>query len=147
MKRKMLEILLLIIFMCSLTGCGMKYPELKKDAIAFEQNNYVDEKDDNAGYLTIEYNGRIYLPYGTLNGTLKEENIKGCIGYIMEDDINDKDTRIYTLVEDKDVNFLLEYYIGSNLMNQPIFYRAIDTKDKDINIPKYIDDLEYNYWK
>ena len=32
-------------------------------------------------------------------------------------------------------------------MNQPSFYRAIDTKNKDINIPKFIDSLDYNYWK
>ena len=32
-------------------------------------------------------------------------------------------------------------------MNPQSFYRAIDTRDKDIDIPKYIDDLDYNYWK
>ncbi len=32
-------------------------------------------------------------------------------------------------------------------MNQPDFYRAIDTKNKKINTPNYIESLEYNYWK
>lgn len=35
----------------------------------------------------------------------------------------------------------MEYYVGTNLMNQPSFYRAIDTKGKEINILKYIGDL------
>ena len=40
----------------------------------------------------------------------------------------------------------MEYYIGTNLMNPQTFYRAIDTKDKDINIPIFIESLKYNYW-
>jgi hypothetical protein len=41
----------------------------------------------------------------------------------------------------------MEYYIGTTLMNQPSFWRAIDTKGKDIVIPDYIDLLDYTYWK
>ena len=62
------------------------------------------------------------------------------------EDENNKDTRIYTLTDDKEHNFLMEYYIGTNLMNPQTFYRAIDTKDKDINIPIFIESLKYNYW-
>lgn len=154
MKKKILGILLLVTLMCILTGCGVKYPELEKDAIGFKTNSYIDENDDNAGYLTIEYNGRIYMPYGTLKETLKEKYIEKCIGYIIQNennssviDINNKNTRIYTLSDDKDNNFLMEHYIGTDLMNPQSFYRAIDTRDKDIDIPEYIDDLDYNYWK
>ncbi|MBQ9853577.1 MAG: hypothetical protein IJO57_00905 [Bacilli bacterium] len=154
MKKKILGILLSIILMCGLTGCGIKYPKLKKDAIGFQTSSYIDENDNNAGYLTIQYNGRTYMPYGTLKGTLKEKYIEKCIGYIIQNennssviDINNKDTRIYTLSDDKDNNFLMEHYIGTDLMNPQSFYRAIDTRDKDIDIPKYIDDLDYNYWK
>ena len=31
-------------------------------------------------------------------------------------------------------------------MNQPDFYRAIDTKGKDIDIPDCIQSLNYDYW-
>lgn len=62
-------------------------------------------------------------------------------------DKDNKNTRIYTFIDDKGNNFLMEYYIGTDLMNQPIFYRAIDTKNKDINIPKFFGSLDYNYWK
>lgn len=30
-------------------------------------------------------------------------------------------------------------------MNQPCFLKAVDTKDKDLNTPTYIDSLEYNF--
>ena len=53
-------------------------------------------------------------------------------------DKNNKDTRIYTLTDDKENNFLMEYYIGNDLMNSQLFYRAIDTRDKIITIPRYI---------
>ena len=153
MRRKLLLIVLLIVTV-GLTGCRMKYPELGKDAIAFKTSNYVDEINDSDGYLAIEYNNRIYLPFGTLKGFIKEKYLDKCIGYIIQDEnsssvVNkdNKDTRIYTLTDDKENNFLMEYYIGTNLMNQPNFYRAIDTKGKDINVPKIINSLNYNYWK
>lgn len=151
---KLLKSILLISLILSLTSCKMKYPELDDNAIAFKTDTFIDENDDDSGYLIIEYNGRNYMAYGTLKGIIKEQNIDKCIGYIIQDensssivDENNKDTRIYTLKEDKDNNFLMEYYIVTNLMNQPIFLRAMDTKDKDIIIPNYIDDLGYNYWK
>lgn len=154
MKKKILGILLMGVLVLSLTGCGIKYPDLEKDAIGFQTGNYIDENDDGAGYLTIEYNGRTYMPYGTLKGLLKEKDIDKCIGYIIQNensssiiDKDNKDTRVYTLIDDKENNFLMEYYIGTDLMNQPSFHRAIDTKNKDINIPKFIDSLDYNYWK
>ncbi len=59
---------------------------------------------------------------------------------------NDKDTRVYTLANDKDENFLMVYYIGESLMNQLDFYRVLDTKDKNIEIPNFIDKEDYEYW-
>lgn len=157
MKKIILGILLIgvgVVVLVSI-GCGIKYPDLESDAIGFKVSSYIDENDpDDAGYLTIEYNCRTYMPYGTLKGTLKEKDIEKCVGYIIQDensssipDKNNKDTRIYTLTDDEDNNFLMEYYIKTDLMNPQTFYRAIDTKGKDIDIPSYIDDLNYNYWK
>lgn len=41
-------------------------------------------------------------------------------------------------------------YLGrfetEGIMNQPDFFRAIDTVGKDITTPAYIDDLGYKYW-
>lgn len=145
--KKVMAIFMCLFIIFYLTGCGMKYPGLEKDSIGFYTGSYIDENDDDAGYITIEYNERIYMPYGILNGTLKEEHIHKCIGYIIQDNLNDKDTRIYTLIDDKNNDFLMEYYIGSNLMNNHMFYRAVDTNETYINIPQYIEDLEYNFWK
>ena len=154
MKKKILGFLLMGVLVLSLTGCGIKYPDLEKDAIGFQTGNYIDENDDGSEYLTIEYNGRTYMPYGTLKGSLKEKDIDKCIGYIIQNensssiiDKDNKDNRIYKFIDDKENNFLMEYYIGTDLMDQPSFYRAIDTKNNDINIPKFIDSLDYNYWK
>ena len=153
MKKKLFGIMLLGVLILGLTGCGIKYPDLKDDAIAFDMGEYIDESDDGS-YGTIEYKGRVYIPYGTLKGFIKSKDIKECIGYIIQNensssivDLDDKDTRIYTLVDDPDENYLMEYYIATTLMNQPSFWRAVDTKDKNIDTPKYIDSLDYNFWK
>ena len=128
------------------------YPELKKNAISFIMGEYKSDIDDTL-YGSLNYNDRIYIPYGTLKGQIKTKDIKNCIGYIIQDEnsssttnLNDKDTRVYTLVNDKDENFLMVYYIGESLMNQPDFYRALDTKDKNIEIPNFIDKEDYEYW-
>lgn len=145
------------ILVCILTlgGCGqLEYPDLPKEPVAFNMGEFVDENDDDAYYGTIEYEGRTYMPYGTLGGTVREKDIDECIGYIIQNensssivDKSNKDTRVYTLVEDSEHNYLMKYYIGDTEMNQPDFWRAVDTKGQDINTPKYIDSLEYLYWE
>ena len=139
----MKKIIVILVLLFIVSGCGMKYPELDKNAIGFSVSEYMDSKDDNALYLTFEYNGRIYMPYGTIKKTIRSSDIDKCIGYIEQD----KDTRIYTLKADENNNFLMEYYIGTTLMNQPVFYRAVDTNGVDIDVPKYILSLDYNYWR
>lgn len=139
----------------ALCGCGQEnYPDLTDNAIAFEMGTFEDKENDDDSYGTIEYNGRIYIGYGTINNSFKHENIDKCIGYIIEDENsssvgnkNNKDRRIYTLIGDKNNDFLMDYYTGDSLMNQPDFFRAIDTKGKNIEIPKYIDELGYEFWK
>ena len=150
MKKK----IFLIIMLLTITGCTMKYPDLDKDAIGFKTDSYIDELDDEAGYLTFEYEGRTYLPYSSLKGTIKEKDIDKCIGYLIQDentsstlDLNNTDTRVYTLRADPSHNFLMVYFIGTTLMNQPEFFRAIDTQGKNINVPKFINDTDHNYWK
>ena len=152
-KNKILRWILLVILAFCLTGCGVKYPDLNDNTIPFDMGEYTDENDGGL-YGTIEYNGRTYMPYGTIKKSLKSKDINECIGYIIQNensssivDLEDKDTRIYTLVEDPDENYLMEYYIGDTLMNQPSFWRAIDTKGKKIDTPKYIESLDYNYWE
>ncbi len=158
MKRKILlliiSLVLSIVFMFGLTSDIDEYPDLKENAIAFNMGEYIDKNDDDAGYGTIIYNGRTYMPYGTLKRGIKSKNIKECIGYIIQNensssivDENNKDTRVYTLIEDPNENYLMIYYIGTTLMNQPAFWKAIDTKDRKVDTPNYIVSLDYGYWK
>ena len=41
----------------------------------------------------------------------------------------------------------MEYYIGTTLMNQPVFWRATDTRGQEIFTPAFIENLGYGYWK
>ncbi|MBR1592109.1 MAG: hypothetical protein IJ666_03760 [Ruminococcus sp.] len=148
MIKKIALILSCIIPAAAFADCGkVQYPDLPENAIVFEMGEYTDKNDDDAMYATIEYNGRIYMPYGTAGGNISEKDIDICIGYIVQEDENDTDIRVYTLKGDSENNYLMDYYIGSDLMNQPSFLRAVDTKGKDILTPEYIDSLDYNFWK
>ena len=91
------------------------------------------------------YNGRTYIPYGTIGKTLHSKDIDACIGYVISDN-GDTDTRLYTLTADNAHNYLMEHYVATTLMNPPTFYRAVDTKGKVIKTPDYISSLEYSYW-
>ena len=131
-----------------LTGCGgPRYPELPADPAAFEMGSYVDEADDGAAYGVIEYEGRAYLPYGTIARSVRAADIAACVGYIVQDGEPLTDTRIYTLAGDPAHDYLMEYYVGTTLMNQPVFWRAEDTRGQEIPTPAYIDSLDYGYWQ
>ncbi|MBR4344013.1 MAG: hypothetical protein IKP88_15170 [Lachnospiraceae bacterium] len=152
MKKNITAVILACVL--ALSGCTKSpLPELPGDAIAFEMGTFIDDKHDAASFGTIEYNGRTYIAYGTTNNKYKQSYIESCIGYIIQDehsssatDLNNTDRRIYTLSGDSEHNFLMEYDDTVKLMNQPSFFRAIDTNGKDIDIPDYIDPLRYEFW-
>lgn len=144
MKKIILQIicLALIIF---LTGCQNTYPEMKEDAIGFYPSSF--EYGDE-GFQSIEYNGRTYIMYGTIKNGFDYSELDKCIGYLHREEIeSSNEDRFYTLKSDPDENFLYERYIATALMNPPSFFRAVDTKDVDINIPNYIESFGYDYWK
>ena len=100
-----------------------------------------------------EYNGRTYIPYGTSNNKYKKSDIESCIGYIIQNansstviDPNNTNRRIYTLSVDPEHNYLMDFDDSIKLMNQPTFYRAIDTNGEIIDTPTYIDPLGYEFW-
>ena len=66
MKTRVCVVLLAGIL--TISGCGqMKYPALPDDAIAFELGTFEDTESDDALFGMIEYNGRSYIGYGTIN--------------------------------------------------------------------------------
>lgn len=147
--------ILVLSAMLLLCGCGkINYPELPENALAFEMFTFTDPEHDDASYGAIEYNGRTYISYGTLNNSFREKNIDRCVGYILQDensssvaDPENTSRRVYTLTDDPEGNFLLDYDSTTTLMNQPAFFRAIDTSGVEIAVPSYIDSLEYDYWE
>lgn len=40
----------------------------------------------------------------------------------------------------------MNYYVNG-MMEQPDFYRAIDTVGVDVHTPNYIESLDYDIWK
>ena len=128
-------------------------PDLPSDAIAFEMGTFIDSEHDDDSFGTIEYNGRTYIAYGTISNAYNQGCVESCIGYIVQDensssvvDLDNRNWRIYTLTEDPDHNFLMDFDDSTTLMNQPGFFRAMDTNGEDIEIPDCIESLGYEYW-
>ena len=147
----MRKIIIIICLLFFVVGCKMDFPPLEKDAISFTLDNY----KDNSGkeYVSINYDGVTYIPFGTLRGSLKDIELNKCIGYIVQNssssstvDKENKENRVYTLMNDEDNYYLMEYYVISDSSSQPKFYRRIDSRYKDINIPSYIEKTNRDFW-
>ncbi|WP_303787894.1 hypothetical protein [Ruminococcus flavefaciens] len=147
MKLSKLGVLLIsaTLMMC---GCqrgsyGINY-ELPDEPIKFSTQTFVSPVDKNDTYSAIKYNDRLYIPYGTLDKTLKGDDVGACLGYIVQDGVEDKGARIYLLTATDD--YLAEIFINAG-MQQPIFFRAEDTIGKNIDTPSYIHSLNYGVWR
>lgn len=146
MKRLLLVAFIgLTVFMAWGCGNGINY-ELPDEPIKFSTQTFVSPVDKNDTYSAIKYNDRLYIPYGTLDKTLKGDDVGACLGYIVQDGVADKNTRVYVLTADKDVNYLAEINT-EGFMDQPIFFRAEDTIGKNIDTPSYIHSLNYGVWR
>lgn len=132
-----------------LTGCGKRIDfELPKNPIEFHTGTFVNPADSDDTYQSFEYNGRTYIGYGTLKGSIDGNDVGKCLGYAILDGVAVKDVRIFLLNADPDANYLyLVQIFPDSFMNQPFFLRAVDTREKKIDTPPYIESLEYPYWK
>ena len=97
-------------------------------------------------YQSIEYNGRTYVGYGTVKNSIDGNDVGKCLGYIIQDGVVMKDIRVFLLNADPDENYLVQLVSGG-IMDQPIFFRALDSRRKGIGTPPYIESLDYPYWK
>lgn len=154
MKKKLVTMGVLLCLLLSGSCERWAYPALGDDAIAFEMGTFEDTEHDGALYGTIEYNGRTYIGYGTINRRYTPKVLDACVGFIVQDehssalvDRSNRDRRVYTLAGDENHDFLLDYDSTIKLMNTPGFWRALDTRGKEIELPGYIDALDYDYWK
>lgn len=126
-------------------GCGKGIDDtLPANPLVFESIDYTNPDNTSDSYMSIMYNGRIFVPFGTLENSINGKDIEACVGYIKNIE-NPEDTgmRIYTLKESDD--FLMNK-ISDTIMDQPMFYRAVDTKNSNISIPEYIASLDYAFW-
>lgn len=146
-KKKQLSIITALCIAGVLAGCGKKIDySLPADPIAFNTDTYVSPSDSEDTFRSIEYNGRIYIPFGTQKGNITADDLGECLGYVVQDGEKLEDSRIFLLAGDHDANFLGEFST-QNFMNPPMFLRAIDTLGEDITIPSFVEDLGYDYWK
>ena len=130
-----------------LTGCGRRIDyELPVNPIEFHTGTFVNPADPDDTCQSIEYNGRTYIGYGTLKGSIDGNDVGQCLGYIVQDGVVMKDVRVFLLKADIDGNYLVQLVSGG-FMDQPVFFRALDTRGKTIDTPPYIERLEYPYWE
>lgn len=130
-----------------LAGCGKRIDyELPEKPMEFHTGTFVNPADPDDSYLSIQYNGRTYIGYGTLNGSIDGTDVGKCLGYIIQDGTIMKKVRVFPLNADPDANYLVRIFTDT-FMNQPFFFRALDTKGKTIDTPPYIDKLDYHYWE
>ena len=123
--------------------CGTDY-SLSENPIEFSTSEFVNPANEKDAYLSVEYEWRIYIPYGSSRITKKD--VDKCVWYIVQDWVKIDDTVVCLLSEDIENDYLVEIdTVG--FMSQPIFLRAIDTVWKDIFTPKYIESLDYEFWK
>ena len=141
--KKTITIWICCIMSLFISWCGTNYP-LSENPTEFNTLEFINPVDEEDAYISIEYGWRIYVPYGSSRITKKD--IDKCIWYIVQDWVIMDDTMVCLLSEDIENNYLAEIdTIG--FMSQPIFLRAIDTAWKDIFTPKYIESLDYEFWK
>ena len=130
-----------------LTGCGRRIDyELPVNPIEFHTGTFVNPADPDDTCQSIEYNGRTYIGYGTLKGSIDGDDVGQCLGYIVQDGVVMKDVRVFLLKADIAANYLVQLVSGG-FMDQPVFFRALDTRGKMIDTPPYIAPLDYTYWK
>ena len=121
---------------CTQAGSGRERLNLPANPSSF--NTEYDEDQDET---LITYNGRTYSYFGRLKDSMSKDSIRECLGYVDDD----KDTRIYTLSEDPNDNYLMLRHIGG-IMDQPEYLRAKDTKNQNIYTPSYIMSGSYETW-
>ena len=143
--RKKAIFLFTILTTLIISWCG-KDLKLVDNPIEFNTSTFINPSNEEDTYSAIEYKGKTYIFYWTLEWTMKNSEISECIWYIVQDWVKIEDTLVCLLNQDMQNNYLAEIdTVG--FMSQPVFLRAIDTAWKDIPTPKFIDSLDYEFWQ
>ena len=128
MKKRFLYLFLILTAgLFSLTACYSPTDDLPDDPIVFRSG---ETTVDGESYVTVEHNGKVYIPYGTIKsrgfGDLSYA-YGDCLGYVGD---NESDL-IYALAGESTDEWLIEY-LYSGLMDQPMVFRAISAAGNNI---------------
>lgn len=130
-----------------MTACQRADGSLPENPVIFQNETFINPADQNDTYFSVTYQDRIYIPYGKpAEGGVDADAIGSCLGYQMQDGVEDQNMRFYALAGDEDTVFLMRKYVGG-IMDQPVFFRAVDTKAKNITVPAYVEpDHDGLFW-
>lgn len=124
------------------TGCFRIFDRYSAElALPENAQEFVMESSDSVDMMLMEVNGRTYAPYGRLRGTMRNDSIRECLGYVD----GDKNTRVYSLYEDPYDNYILIRNVNG-IMDEDVFWRDFSTYGEDIFTPEYIQSLGYEEW-
>lgn len=148
MNRKLLYIITLSALV-TLAGCGVfskRYEPVLPDnhlefTMSWEYFKWEDVTDDSleCEKPVIEYKGRKYLYYKDIGRNLAEDDIRECLGCIVQKGEVLEDDVVLSLSYNDSDDYLLVYSCGPDLMAPPTsVFRAVDTQGKDIDTPGFI---------
>ena len=137
-----------VIMMLAAAGCGHPINNaLPEEPLEFCAGTFCNPDNPSDTFLSVEYGGRTYIPYGVLKEAIDGDDVGACLGYYVQDGEKMEDVRFFLLNADPDANFLVRMQIGGE-MTQPDFFRAVDTKGRDVRIPRCIDSAdEESFWQ
>lgn len=154
-----LKKLFYVLFVMSLilTGCGRELyePQLPEDYIVFDNFGFESTEVEEDVCPAFEYNGRTYYFYSYYCRNLYDDEVNEALGRIYDDSYQ------YVMVSlsyNNSDDYLVNLYEGDRLMAPPNeVYRAIDTRNKEIDTPSFIEppmyyeeekvgDRMYQYW-
>ena len=137
-----------VFFSVVLCGCdnslSLNYPE---KPVKFSTYSFKNPADPDDGYEAFDFQNRTYIPYSSNGGSVIADEAEVCLGCIVQEGQAQEDVWVVRLTEFKDNDDFLMIYFPTGGMQPDIFYRAIDTKDKQITLPDYISSDCYKYWK
>ena len=144
--KKHLIIIALLLVMAAFAGCVQRIDlSLPESPRAFDTGTYVNPDDPDDTYATIRLDGRVYAVCGTAASRMTGKDVGKCLGYIVQDGEERMDDRVFPLSADPERNYLVVITVNG-FMDQPIFYRALDTAGKDIETPAFVQSLDYGIW-
>lgn len=146
MRQKAFATALLLALLLA-AGCTDRIDyRLPANPQAFIGSDFVNPDNPDDAYLSFTYNGRTYIPYGALQGRLTGKDVGPCLGYLLSGEVKDDHTRVFGLRADPDGHWMA-IISRDGFMEQPSFWRAVDTVGQDIPVPEFIISLHYDFWE